>query len=165
MPTPRYIICSETRIIDRGSGLVTHINIIDGFVFVVSSKTPETMSIDEVPVHKMIASAVWMKLEDDAPDCEYEYQYLLHKPGQEPRLCSSGTFRFSRTFHRIEQGFLMRAGKDDLAYPHGVVVVENRIRPADSDEAWQSQGFPITVEVRVIDDAPVAEEAANSESS
>ena len=156
MPIPRYIICCETRLVDKATSLVTHCNVIDGFAFAVDVKSPPPA--DQILFGRLIATAVWMREDADEIGDEYEYEFRIHKPGEEPKTTTSGTFKFSRRFQRIEQGFLFSPTN---TIPPGIHFVESRIRRVGSDD-WLSQKFPFTVEL-IKTDSAAKEEAEGAE--
>ena len=86
MPSPRYIICCETQILDRSTGSVSHINVFDGFT-VVKSQEGEQLKLtgSETLFPKFIASAVWAEDDDDVKGAEYDWEFRTHAPNREPR--------------------------------------------------------------------------------
>jgi len=146
MITPRYMICSEGRLVDRETGLVSHINVVDKVVItrgVLSPGLPVPTSM------RFFVSAVWSA--DEAgmgQTCDWEF--LVSFPGdKEPRSMASGQFQFSVPFHRFDVLFQTRPGDASQAQSEpqsGAIRFTSRVRPVGADE-WLSQDYAILVEV------------------
>src|SRR5437868_4455634 len=139
MPTPVYIICSESGSEDRVSGLASVFNVIEQIeVRPLPPPTPDQPAV--VPFFPFRVSAQWMKAEDDAETDPYECQIRLHYPGaeREPEPVAQTRLHFTRPFNRVT----MRANLP-LAFPAlGLLRVECRIR-REGDTDWLSQEYPI----------------------
>lgn len=161
MAKPRYIICSQERIIDQASGLASHINVLDRFV-VHSFKTPETAQADKVflvpqiPVAQFVVTAAWAKGEDDSKDDEFDFEVILRKPEGEEKTIQSGTFRFAKRFFRIDAGVMITTRSTFTQ--SGEMVLECKIRKQGT-VPWLSQSFPIDIEVVPVETAHIEEDA------
>ncbi len=144
MPSPRYIICCETQILDRSTGSVSHINVFDGFT-VVKSQEGEQLKLtgSETLFPKFIASAVWAEDDDDVKGAEYDWEFRTHAPNREPRSASQGTFIFERRFNRFDQAFVIA----EKTLVSGVCFIEHRIRVCNTDD-WISQRFEYKLVVK-----------------
>ena len=158
MARARYIICSESRLVDRTSGLVSHINALEQITVSLTptvhpeathaGKPAETKSI-RFP--NMVLVAVWMRDEQDDPDQQYHFETRLYRPGEAtPTTVQQGEFAFGESmFFRIE--LVLQHGppgeaSTEVPMRPGVLRLESRIRRHGSEE-WLSQDYPIPVTV------------------
>lgn len=165
MARPRYIICSQDQLIDPATGLISHVHVPDRFVL-QSQPAPSDIPagtevvIPNVPIARMILAATWIKGEDDSESDVFDYETVLHKPGDEPRVMQTGEFRFEKRFFRINAGLVFTTHTKFAT--SGEMVLESKIKKRGT-EAWISQTFVIDIEVLHGDqakaDAPVAEAA------
>jgi len=153
MPKPVYIICSQSGTVDQATNLVSLFHVVESLY--VRPETPEYPT----PSLTFRTTAVWMRAERDGPDDEYESEFLLHLPGQQPESPPgfTGRFRFTQYFHRLVLDLtLVRspdAGGIRFSTP-GILRVECRIRPIGGKD-WLSQEYPI-----VLNLAPSANECS-----
>ena len=155
MPRARYIICSSERLVDATTGLVTHVNVIDKMI---ATGPPEGSHDDvpEIPICHMIMTSVWMKEESDDPEAEYDYEVVVHKPSESPKVVASGDLVFDKKFYRLEVGFRFTT-KSKIQ--NGIVVFESRIRKKGATD-WLSQSFPIETELQTVG-STIPEKSAN----
>jgi len=150
MPRPRYIVCSETRIVDRETGLCTYCNVADGLTF-SSSQDPRSVEPRQrlARAFRMYVSATWLRSTDSESQYDFEFETRIHIPGgKDPIPMTNGMFRFDKVSHRIETAVLFPLdlpGKPE----QGIMDIECRIRKV-GDSEWISQSFPILVEVKNI---------------
>ena len=152
MVRPRYIICSESRTVDRTSGLVTHYNVIEELTVSVGGPKAKAGS---APFLKFVVTAVWMRETGEEAEDTYEFETSMHLPGEEiARRIHAGEFQFGEhRFHRLEtfiQGLFTQRGEavpnDALTLQPGVLRLESRIRRS-GDQQWLSQDYVIPVRV------------------
>ena len=98
MARPRYIICSETRLTEQSSGLISHVNVIETLTFMQFATQQElTASLDLTKeragvMPRCTVTAVWMRGEDDTVEDEFEVQTLIHRPVQLQISCMKEVF-------------------------------------------------------------------------
>ena len=153
MARPLYIICAESMSLDQNTNLVSLFHVLEGFTvqFETTPKTDGQSKSDTLPVNvaspKFYSCAVWMKDANDGPEDEYEYETVATSPGGEELTVNAGSFSFTKTFYRIQMGFV-------LAKPFqqsGDFVVCSKIRRKGTDE-WLVQEYPIPITVTVGDE-------------
>jgi hypothetical protein len=145
MITPRYMICSEGKLVDRETGLVSHINVIDKVLVTRGAHLPG----QPTPSIRFFVSAVWCADEAALGEtCEWEF--LVSFPGDsEPRRLASGEFQLTTPFHRFDVLFQTMAGdpsKAQVVLRTGPLRFTSRVRLAGTDE-WLSQDYVVPVEV------------------
>lgn len=162
MAKPRYIVCSQDRLVDQATGAVTHVNVVEKFVIKLEpapEPPPGTQYlIPKIPIFKMILTAVWAREQDDSDSDDFEFEAILHKPSDEiPFVLHRGEFRFlaGASYFRIDSGIIFTT--ETKFTKSGAAVFENRIRKRGSDN-WLSQQFPMEIEV-------ISPEAANPSES
>ena len=155
MIRPRYILCSESRIIDRATGLITHYNVMDELALGVGPPNPVTGGL---PFLKFVMTAVWMRVGDENREDVFEFETYMYVPGEETGRCiHAGEFQFGEhRFHRLEAfvqgGFAVGPAPsgtepaDRLWLTSGTLRLESRIRRAGDDE-WLRQEYLIPVRV------------------
>jgi hypothetical protein len=144
MARPRYIICAEDRLLDRFTGLASHINVVDKIVLAVGAANPvegQNDLLPEIDVARFIMTAVWVR--ESADDGPFDYEVLIHRDSG-VELVSRGEFEFTKMFHRIDAGFRFTTKTKTTS---GLVDIECRIRKRGTND-WLSQSFPLEVEVR-----------------
>lgn len=165
MARPHYIICSESRIVDKTTGLVTYYNVLEQLI-AGASKPPQHAAA--APYLKFVVSAAWMRDEDDDDNTVYEFETRMHLPEEpQPVVVQSGEFQFGvHRFHRIELSFfgslekLPWPGEGSLSLRSGTLRLESRVR-MEGDNKWVLQEYcvPIQVELR---SSQLAESGQNS---
>jgi len=144
MISPRYMICSEGRIVDRDTGLISHINVIDKFLIPRSQGRPGPVLL------RFFVSAVWETDEELPLEEECEWEMVASFPGEnEPRTMGSGRFRFTLPFQRFDILFQTVHGDASLAeirLQRGVIRFTSRVRRL-GDTEWLSQEYGIPLDV------------------
>jgi len=163
MVRPRYIICSEGRVVDRETKLVTYYNVIDSVTLSIPASEPE------VPVvfgPAMWLSAVWMREQESEKEVEYETEVRLFPPGSdEPRSVFRANFRFGDyRFHRIDVA--IRPGPPEVAglaikVREGTMRLECRIRPVGEGD-WLSQEYVIPFNVHRLESLEAEERSSDT---
>jgi hypothetical protein len=142
MARPRYIVCSEDRVTDRVTGLVSHFNVIEELTVNQQQAPEEMVSSHGTPWLRMVVTALWSKDDEDLEDDVFEHDMLLHLPGNEkPETVIMGEVKFSARNHRFE---MMVAGQPFTVA--GTVVFESRLRKKGSFD-WLSQKYEIPINV------------------
>lgn len=153
MIRPHYIVCSESRIVDRTTGLVTHYNVLEQLTVGTTGRSPA--GVGASPILKFVMTAVWMRDQEEVDDATYEFETRMHFPGEDEARCvHTGDFQFgSHRFHRLElhfQGALV-SSQDKL--PEGAILtragtlrLESRARRTGERE-WMSQEYLIPLQV------------------
>lgn len=140
MPRPVYIICSESGSDDRHTNLVSHFNVLEKIHFFRNApdqKKPVTM-------FKFRGTAVWMR-EDGDIGVEFEWEYVLGLPmSKTPHVMSKGTFSYP------SEAMLWRCVVNYEGPPpidgSGMLSIEHRVRPVNSNDEWIVQKFPLIIE-------------------
>ena len=165
MAKPRYIICSQDRLVDQATGMATHVNVVEKFA-IKEERSPEPLpnvqyAVPNLPIAKMILTAVWAREAGDSESDEFEFEVLIHKPEDESITLQKGEFSFppGLSYFRIDSGIIFTT--HTKFKKGGTVVLENRIKKRGSDE-WKSQEFPIEIEVTGAEAANVGENSADS---
>ena len=145
MIAPRYMICSEGRLVDRETGLVSHINVIDRLLIPGVAIPPG----QAIPFIRFFVSATWSAEEADmGRNCEWEF--LVSFPGDsKPRTMASGQFQFTLPFQCFDVLFQTLPGDASQAQVKlqtGAIRFTSRVRLVDTDE-WLSQDCAVSVEV------------------
>src|SRR3989304_5139678 len=143
MITPRYMICSEGKLVDREMGLVSHINVIDRLLISRGLHPPA----QGVPMIRFFVSAVWAWGAEEPPTGETcDWEMLVAFPGEsEPRTMASGQFQFTAPFHRFDILFQTMAGDashGQVKLGTGAIRFTSRVRAAGATE-WLSQDYAI----------------------
>lgn len=145
MPRPKYIICSQSRIIDKFSGLVSHINVLDELHAVKPAATmPPGAAIQPLTTLSLIA--VWERSETDSDDELFELDVRMHVPGADiPRTLYVGdtSFGTSRNY-RID----ITVGLP--AMNTGILLFESRFR-RKGELDWLMQGYEIKIVVETTE--------------
>ena len=101
MPRPLYIICAESLLLDRTTNLTTVVNVLEGIRFSLpGSRLPQEPRT--LASQGFYGTAVRMRLDDDNPDQEYEFEIHMQFPGKEDQVAQSGKFKFTKRFHRFQ---------------------------------------------------------------
>jgi hypothetical protein len=154
MAKPHYMLCSEGRIVDRTTGLVTYYNVLEQLILSIGRPTGVS---GESTYLRFVITAVWMR-DPDEEETTYEFETYMHIPGgHEPRRIHAGDFQFGRRhFHRLEVFFQgspvptqEEAAPEALRLQTGVMRLESRIRPKDSTE-WLSQEYRIPLQIQRV---------------
>jgi hypothetical protein len=159
MARTRYIICAEDRLLDRFTGLASHINVVDKIVLAVGAANPpggQTPLLPEIDVARFIMTAVWVREPGD--DGPFDYDVLIHRDSGIESV-ARGEFEFTKMFHRIDAGFRFTTKTKSTS---GLVDIECRIRKQGASE-WLSQSFPLEIEVRPSDSILGASAASANE--
>jgi len=155
MIRPRYILCSESRIVDRATGLVTHYNVVDELTLGVGTSKPLAGGL---PMLKFVMTAVWARVGDEDSEDLFEFETYIHMPGEENARCiHAGEFAFGEhSFHRLEAfvaGIVVAgpppegiAPADVLRFASGTRRLESRVRRSGDNE-WLAQDYLIPVRV------------------
>jgi len=152
MVRPRYIICSEGRVIDQATKLISHFNVIDQITVSMQTSTVKTAEPRLVGL-ALELSAVWMKEDESEKEVDYETEVRLFSPGgDEPQVARLGTFRFGEHYyHRINMTIRPGPAGEESAVielREGMMRLECRIRPLGGGETdWISQDYLIPVKV------------------
>lgn len=168
MVRPRYLICCESRIVDRATGLITHYNVLDELSVTIAASKAQTAAM---PLLKFVMTSVWMRETEDEPEDTYEFETYMHVPGEEEARCiHKGQFQFGQSrSYRLEvfvQGVAVQgddsATKGGLRLISGDLRLESRVRRC-GDERWLLQDCVVPVRVEQMtpelaesspDDAP-----------
>ncbi len=146
MIAPRYMVCSEGRIIDRDTGLVSHINVIDKLLVTRGHGDPGQV----LSALRFFISAVWATDEETPSEGQCEWEMLVSFPGQtEPQKMGSGEFQFTKPFQRIEvlfQGIFGTPPQSLVRLETGVLRISSHVRRKGDDE-WLSQDYTIALDV------------------
>ncbi len=146
MILPRYMICSEGRIVDRETGLVSHINVTDRLVVARGQGHPRQVSSGL----RFFVSAAWATDEETPSEDQYEWEMSASFPGEkEPRAVGSGEIRFTHPFYRIDVLFQLILGdplQAQVKMQTGIIRFTSRIR-RKGDTDWLSQEYPVRLDV------------------
>ncbi len=145
MPRPVYIVCHQTGMEDRETGLISLFFLIEKLQ-VTQLPLPPSGQVMLIPQLLFRVVAAWMRNPDDAPDQEYDWEMLLTYPPGGPAptlLLGTGRFRFdlNRPLHRFTANV---QGQLPLG-PPGLLVAESKVRRVGEAD-WQSQTYPIIIE-------------------
>ena len=132
MPRPRYIVCSETRIVDRETGLCTYCNVADGLTFSSSQDPRSVEPRDRISrAVRMYVSATWLRSTDSESQYDFEFETRIHIPGgKDPIPMTNGMFRFDKVSHRIDTAVLfplVLPGKPEKGMGLGETPVKRRV--------------------------------------
>lgn len=156
MIAPRYMICSEGKIVDQETGLISYINVIERLLIGHSQGHPRQVS----PAFRFFVSAVWATDEETPVESECEWEMLVSFPGEkEPKEMGSGGLQFTRPFYRIDVLFQIASGDSSRAQiklESGVIRFTSRIR-RKGDIEWLSQEYTIPLDVVSAPQSNVAE--------
>lgn len=144
MPRPVYILCSETQLQDKTTGMVSHINIFDSVHIsqVVPGQPLPPRGPEMLAAFKFVVSASWMREESDDEGQEYDFQIAILPPDPNPEFLGfQGKFVFSTRFHRFD----LNIHGPSLTKP-GIYWIESRIRKIGSQE-WIKQAYPLVAEL------------------
>ena len=144
MPRPVYIVVADSGTEDKLTGLVSHFNVLEKISFTKDQSAAATNRMVLSVGLRFRAVAVWMQLNDDAPNTEYEFQMGFVKPSETDfESVHSGSFSFApgRPFYRMT---LMAQG--DFFGASGILLIRSRIREAGTEQDWIVQDYPILVE-------------------
>lgn len=135
MPTPVHIICSQSGVEDKTTGLVSAFHIFEKLLI------GQMSTQGALPLVQMRISATWMR-EDRDRDREFQFETGVLIPGI-PSIFEAGrgTFFFSNDFQRLTS---LIWGPLPILEP-GLMLVQNRIRIV-GDDAWAMQQCPIIIE-------------------
>lgn len=148
MPRPVYIICSESGVTDRVTGLVSFFNTLETITTTLTILPKNSDRSAEYQQLSFFTAAVWMQEEGEEQDQEYEYQTVLRIPGaHQENVVAQGTFKFSAPLQRIQ---ITIRGRPFMV--PGILYVESRIRAAVGDGSWLKQDYPLRIEVKKIDE-------------
>jgi hypothetical protein len=138
MATPVYIVCCENSLEDRGSGLISCINIFEKFQFLRLQQPSATPTI--LPQMRIIA--VWRReAGDENRDHEFEMSFI--NPGKEtPILLHRGNFVFLSPLYRITSHLL---GPPPIE-GSGILRFRSQVRPVGAEKPWTTQECLIEVE-------------------
>jgi hypothetical protein len=140
MPTPTFIICSESAADDRDTGLASLFNLIDTFQ-VAKGFVPPQNPLGSNIIAQMRVTACWMRSDGDQ-DKEFEFEFVVKTPkGDEIRL-GSGEFLFKTMFARISVKLVQIFPIIEL----GIFWVEARIHRLGASKGWLVQKTPICVQ-------------------
>lgn len=139
MPTPVFIVCSESGAVDRFTNLVSLYNVYDRII-ITPQGSGEKVSDGHTPWLSIRVTAVWRSSPEERGE-EFEYENSLIFPGKkEPLIGSKGKFIFkSRT-----QRFFVNAGSAPPT-TDGQLQAVSRIRRC-GEEDWLEQTYSIYVE-------------------
>jgi hypothetical protein len=139
------MICSEGRLVDRETGLVSHINVLDKVLITRGALPPG----QPFPSIRFFVSATWCA-DEAAIGQTCDWEFLVSFPGdREPRNMASGQFQFTVPFQRFDvlfQTLLGDASEAQIKLETGAIRFTSRVRPLGTDE-WLSQHFALPVEV------------------
>lgn len=140
MPKPVYIICSQSGVEDKRTGLLSHFNVLEKIQIVEASpQEGQKRQSSQLPLFRMVA--VWMSVpEDISREFNFEVAVII-PPGAKRIVPAKGTFAFDKALHR----FLFEFVGVPIEGP-GILQVESRICKAGSDN-WLSQTYPIVLEL------------------
>jgi hypothetical protein len=139
MPSPVYILCSESGAEDRETGRLSLFNIIEQVNF--ARQQQGSASIGTFGGLSIQAVAVWAKEESDDPEQEFEFSFVVQFPGRDLLTAHSGKFRFQGRLSRLILQ-MMNASFDAA----GEFSVECQIRkyvPTDAKWMCQRYSFPV----------------------
>lgn len=151
MIRPRYIICSESRIVDRATGLVTHVNVLDELAVSLGPRKEQPAAL---PFLKFVTTAVWMRESDEESEEAYVFETYMYVPGEEEaRRIHAGEFQFgSSRFYRLDAFVQVGLKLDEassgngLRLKPGILRLESRVRRS-GDVEWLTQDYLIPVRV------------------
>jgi hypothetical protein len=136
MPSPLYIICSESGADDRISGQSSLFNIIERINFF---KLPPGVAV--IGGMNMRITAAWRREEGDAGK-GFDFQSGVWSPDDELHILGSGEFVFEHPTQKIGARI---AGSLPVT-KSGVLRAFVRIRPTGGEAAaWQTQQYPIDI--------------------
>ena len=147
MPLPIYIICSESGTEDRYTGLMSHFNVLEKFL--LSKIDPSKVSqlpqpAPAIPLGRIRVVSVWMKMDEESEDDEFEYSLDVVLPPDGKRTCAStGKFKFTKPLYRIQINLI---GQPPIE-GSGVLWIECNVRQLASD-SWMAQRYPIIIELQ-----------------
>jgi hypothetical protein len=139
------MICCESALVDGLTGLPSYINVFDT-IRAFPTQPPLAQVRPDTPGSPLLsirASAVWMLLEGESPEDQYEYEMTIQPPGHNERIVQNGVFRFEKRFFRFDMAIL--ANPETLPLANGILWIASRIRHPGHD--WISQSYPLVVEV------------------
>src|SRR5262249_28940938 len=124
---------------DASTNLLSHFQVIE--TLQISKIPPEALQSGQpvlVPMVSLLTTAVWMKMPDDSPQQEYEFEtaFFLPPDGAE-QVVHHGKFFFSegKPFYRLTvRGYL-----PPFTGP-GLFRIESRIRKV-GEEQWLRQDY------------------------
>jgi hypothetical protein len=150
MIRPRYILCSEGKLVDRETGHVSYINVIDKLIFTQMPRI--TGPVLPSPFLRFFISAAWSwEPSEEHVDRTCEWEMLaLFPEGMEPEELASGEFEFTTFVHRFDLLFqsILTPQPGDSARPRlqsGCLRLISRVRRTGETE-WLSQEYAIQVE-------------------
>jgi hypothetical protein len=156
MPTPRYILCSEVRLVDQVSGLVTHVNVLELVTFTIYQPPKDKAAIvpggGETPGIDTTLTAVWMKDEADGPEQVFDIELAANIPGRdEPAILNVSQAAFGNN------SFLRSEAKIRFAtIAPGLLRFTSRMRPHGTETWVAEQQFTVPIVINLVDAPPPA---------
>ena len=141
--SPRYILCAQNTCIDRESGLVSLMGVLDSVRIEVPAPPADEPrpALIMFPCH--IVAAWWRDdgLAEESPPCDYDFAAQID--GREDQVVNRGTFRFKAGV-RMQR---IRVSQPEIFVPLGTgsLTIVNRLRADHIGEIAQS--FTIRIEL------------------
>jgi len=145
MPSPVYIICSESGSEDSQTGLVSLYHVIERLLITPTPAPQEGKRPTILRLQQFRITASWMLNQGDDPSAEYEFEMNVAVPPDANRQqLMAGRFHFEggKPFYRISVLF---DGPPPIA-AGGVMIAESKLRKV-GDESWLSQTFPVVIDL------------------
>lgn len=141
MPSPVYIICSESGSIDSETQKVSIVNVVESIQITRVTDLPQgAMSVHRAIMQLRVIS-VWMKDATDKEDDVFQSQFVLNFPQHPAEIVISEVleFSFSKPLWRTVIQNLFVPG----FFGPGTFRLENRIRLKGRTEWTLRQSYPI----------------------
>lgn len=142
MPSPVYILCSQAGVEDKTTRLLSHFNVLER-ISVAIARPQERDAVRQPLLHYFFRLvAVWLREEDDQEMVTYEAEIAIRPPVGDETIIGKTEFTFGQgKFHRL----YLNAPFPESITP-GLLRMECRIRPVNSQEDWIRQSYPIIID-------------------
>lgn len=146
MPTPVYIICCESGVEDRNTGLASLFNVVERIIAQpppIEEGESKTIHLVHCPSLRIVAA--WRAAADHDFDSEFESQiWMLTHPQGNDQCVWSTSFRFAREAPNYRATVVIRALH---IIASGQLIVESRIRKVGKTK-WLTQRYVIDVSLQ-----------------
>jgi len=144
MPKPIYIICSESGVEDRNTGLLSFVNVLEKLTMWKPGETPNP---NAQRIFGFRVSAAWMKEPTDNISTVYEWELLFEAPvSKASHVVVKGSFSFADEPSKSWSRTTVNVHGVPPADGSGILRVQHRIRPVGSSGEWLVQEYPLVIE-------------------